>query len=167
MIYSIILSIALFIAPRMRLVKFFTVGAIGMPVNLGILYGLTESGLFYIASAAIAVYVAISFNYFLNHYWTFKDRQTSGLFRGYLKYMVVGAVSEGMYLGLLALAVEVLHIYYVLAAGAIVIGLGFLRFYVIGRWIWRKNEGKPKASRWSKSKVKEEVALKAVETALR
>ena len=54
--------------------------------------GLTEAGLYYVASAAIAVIVAISFNYFLNHYWTFKDRHTSSLGKGYVKYMVVGCI---------------------------------------------------------------------------
>lgn len=122
----------------MRIGKFFIVGAIGIPVHLGILYGLTEIGLFYVASAAIAVLVAISFNYFLNHYWTFRDRHTSSLGKGYLKYIAVGGISDSLYLALLYLSVDILHIYYMLAAGSIIIGLGFLRYYVIGRWIWKK-----------------------------
>ena len=124
----------------LRIGKFFLVGAIGMPVHLGVLYGLTEAGLYYVASAAIAVIVAISFNYFLNHYWTFKDRHTSSLGRGYAKYMVVGAISDTVYLGLLYVAVDMLHIYYVLAAGGLIVMLGLLRYHIIGRWIWRTKE---------------------------
>ena len=124
----------------LRLGKFFLVGAIGMPVHLGVLYVLTEAGLYYVASAAIAVIVAISFNYFLNHYWTFKDRHTSSLGKGYAKYLVVGCISDTVYLGLLYVAVDMLHIYYVLAAGGIIVGLGLLRYHIIGRWIWRTKE---------------------------
>lgn len=124
----------------LRLGKFFLVGAIGMPVHLGVLYGLTEAGLYYIASASIAVIIAISFNYFLNHYWTFRDRHTSSIGKGYIKYMLLGAISDATYLGLLYVAVDMLHIYYVLAAGGIIVMLGLLRYHIIGRWIWRTKE---------------------------
>ncbi len=124
----------------MRLGKFFIVGGLGVPIHLGILYGLTEAGLFYVASAAIAVIVSISCNYFMNHYWTFRDRPTVSLSRGYLKYMFVGCISDSIYLGLLSVAVSVLHIYYVLAAGCLIIGLGLLRYHIVGRWIWKTKE---------------------------
>ena len=124
----------------LRIGKFFLVGAIGMPIHLGVLYGLTEAGLYYVASAAIAVIVAISFNYFLNHYWTFRDRRTNTLGRGYFKYLLVGCISDTVYLGLLYVAVDMLHIYYVLAAGGLIVMLGLLRYHIVGRWIWKTKE---------------------------
>ena len=123
-----------------RIAKFFIVGAIGMPIHLGVLYGLTEAGLYYVASATIAVIVAISFNYFLNHYWTFRDRRTNTLGKGYFKYLLVGCISDTVYLGLLYVAVDMLHIYYVLAAGGLIVMLGLLRYHIVGRWIWKTKE---------------------------
>jgi dolichol-phosphate mannosyltransferase len=123
-----------------RLMKFFVVGGLGVPVHLGILYGLTEAGLFYIVSAIIAVFFSISLNYFMNHYWTFKDRHTTKLATGYFKYLLVGSVSDSIYLGLLSVAVSVLHIYYILAAGVLIISLGLIRYTIISKWIWRKQK---------------------------
>jgi len=59
-----------------RMVKFALVGLSGVGVNIGILYWLTESaGLFYLASATIAIEVSIISNFSLNNYFTFADRR--------------------------------------------------------------------------------------------
>ena len=125
----------------LRLGKFFTAGALGMPVNLGVLYALKDgAGLHPTVAAAIAVIIAISFNYLINHYWTFKDRHTDSLGKGYLKYMVVSSISESIYLGIYHVAVTILNIHYLLAAGGLIVMLGLLRYHIIGRWIWRTKE---------------------------
>ena len=112
-----------------------------MPINLGILYALKDgAGLHPTAAAAIAVVIAISFNYLINHYWTFKDRQTDTLGRGYIKYMLVGSISESVYLGIYHIAVVILNFNYLLSAGILIILLGLLRYYIVGRWIWRTKE---------------------------
>ncbi len=71
----------------LRMVKFGLVGLSGVGVNIGILYWLTESaGLFYLASAAIAIEVSIISNFSLNDYFTFADRREPGV-KGFFKQM--------------------------------------------------------------------------------
>ena len=55
-------------------IKYFLVGGIGVGVNLGLLYALTDFlGMWYILSQGIAIAVSITNNFFLHRYWTFKN----------------------------------------------------------------------------------------------
>ena len=55
-------------------IKYFLVGGIGVGVNLGLLYVLTDFlGIWYILSQGIAVAISITNNFFLHRYWTFKN----------------------------------------------------------------------------------------------
>jgi dolichol-phosphate mannosyltransferase len=62
-----------------RFWKFVAVGAVGVILNLAVLYALTELGVFYLLSGAIAIEAGLLSNFFLNRSWTFRDRVTSGL----------------------------------------------------------------------------------------
>lgn len=126
-----------------RFIKFAIVGGIGVPINLGILYGLTESGLFYVASAIIAVAIALTVNYLLNHYWTFKKEGNKSLIRGWCKYAVVSGIGDGVYLGLMVLFVEIAGIFYILSALMAMGIVMFARYAVVSRFIWKKNINKP------------------------
>lgn len=124
-----------------RFIKFAIVGGIGVPINLGILYGLTEAGLFYALSAFIAIMLAMTINYLLNHYWTFQKQGKQSLFRGWLKYAVVAFAGDGIYLGLMALFVEVAGFYYILSAVIALASVMLMRYAVVSRLIWgRKHE---------------------------
>ena len=126
-----------------RFIKFAIVGGIGVPINLGILYGLTESGLFYVASAIIAVAIALTVNYLLNHYLTFKKEGNKSLIRGWCKYAVVSGIGDGVYLGLMVLFVEIAGIFYILSALMAMGIVMFARYAVVSRFIWKKNINKP------------------------
>jgi dolichol-phosphate mannosyltransferase len=52
--------------------KFCIVGLVGVAVNLGVLYFLTNAGLYYMISGAIALELSVLSNFFLNRTWTFK-----------------------------------------------------------------------------------------------
>jgi len=126
--------------------KFAIVGGIGVPINLGILYGLTESGLHYVVSAIIAIVVALTVNYLLNHYWTFRKEGNKSLIRGWCKYAVVSGVGDGIYLGLMVLFVEIAGIFYILSALMATFMVFTVRYAVVSRFIWRKhNINKPKS----------------------
>jgi dolichol-phosphate mannosyltransferase len=56
-----------------KLLKFCFVGFLGVGVNLGILYFLTNAGLHYMISGAISIEASLLANFFLNRAWTFKD----------------------------------------------------------------------------------------------
>jgi len=127
-----------------RFIKFAIVGGCGVPINLGVLYGLTESGLHYVASAIIAIAVALTVNYLLNHYWTFKKEGNKSLFRGWCKYAVVSSIGDSIYLGLMVLFVEIAGIYYILSAMMAIFMVFTVRYAVVSRLIWRKhNINKP------------------------
>lgn len=125
---------------RYRLLRFAVVGGIGVPINLGILYGLTEMGLHYAVSAFLAIMIAMTINYVLNHHWTFKDRQGSNksLFRGWLKYAVVSGIGDGLYLGLMVLLTEILDLWYIASAIAALATIMIARYLVVSKIIWGK-----------------------------
>jgi dolichol-phosphate mannosyltransferase len=122
-----------------RFLKFACVGGMGTGIHFGILYGLTSVGLIYWCSAIIAIAIAMSYNYTLNNYWTFKDTRKRGkdYFKGLGKYAVVSFIGDGMYLGLMILLTEKAQLFYLLSA-AISMGLiMILRYIVIRRFVWR------------------------------
>ena len=98
--------------------KYYLVGASGIVVNLGILYGLTEfAGLWYLLSSSIAIYISITTNFLLNKTWTFKNTMVKqrGFFM-YGKFIGVSLVGMGIQLGFNYIFVENLSLYYLLAA---------------------------------------------------
>ena len=99
-------------------VKYYAVGASGILVNLGILYALKEyAGLWYLVSSAIAIYVSMTTNFFLNKAWTFNDTKVkqSTLFM-YAKFIGISIIGMLIQLGFNYLFVDKMHLYYMLAA---------------------------------------------------
>lgn len=123
-----------------RFLKFCVVGWLGAAVHLAVLYGLTEYvGLLYVLSAAIAVIVAATNNYVLNHKWTFRDVRdgNANVFIGWLKYLSSVSITELVYLGLLALFTEVFGLWYMLSAGIAIAITSVLRYIVVAKWVWK------------------------------
>ena len=98
--------------------KFYLVGAIGVLINLGLLFTLTEFfGFWYLASYGIAIFTSITSNFVLNRIWTFKDSMSVQRNRKmYLKFLMVSLLGMGIQLGCAFLLVENLAIYYIQAA---------------------------------------------------
>ena len=116
--------------------KYYTVGASGVLVNLGILYFLTEFvGLWYFLSYVIAISISITSNFTLNRFWTFRDAINSQkTVVMYIKFTSVSLVGMGIQLGSVYLFVEILSIYYMMAA-LISIGIaGGINFIINRRW---------------------------------
>jgi dolichol-phosphate mannosyltransferase len=64
----------------LRFCRFCLVGATGILVNQGTLWALTAFGdMYYINASAGAVQLAILSNFFLNEFWTFRDRTSRSL----------------------------------------------------------------------------------------
>jgi len=123
-----------------KIVRFALVGLSGILVNTGFLYIFTEiSGIFYLASSALAIEISILTNFMLNDFWTFKSR--TGLIRQRWKrlasynFLALGgmAVNMGVLYGLTA----GFNIYY-LYANIIGILFAFLWNYLTNRNItWK------------------------------
>ena len=99
-------------------VKYYSVGASGVLVNLGILYALTDfAGFWYFASQVIAISVSISSNFLFNRFWTFRDSiedQRNSVM--YVKFLIVSLIGMGIQLGITYLLVENVAVYYMYAA---------------------------------------------------
>ena len=126
---------------RFRILRFGIVGLSGIVVHLPILYALTEFvGLLYLWSAVISIICASTSNYFLNHLWTFQDRQEHirNHFLGWGKYQLVSGTTDVLYLGVLALLVELGDVYYMLSAGISMVTIFIVKYLVAKSWIWGK-----------------------------
>ena len=117
-------------------VKYYSVGASGVLVNLGLLFFLTEFiGLWYFLSYTIAISVSITSNFILNKFWTFRDSiDSQRTVVMYVKFVSVSLLGMAIQLGSVYVFVESLSIYYMLAA-LISIGIaGGINFIINRRW---------------------------------
>jgi len=82
---------------RKTFVKFALTGLSGVVVNLGCFQVLLESGVDAYVSSAVAIELSIIWNFFLNNYWTFRDRQITARkrVRG-LKFNLVSLLTLGV-----------------------------------------------------------------------
>ena len=78
-------------------IRFALVGASGTLVNLGVFTGVLHTGLNKYVASALAVEISIIWNFFLNNYWTFKDRRSVDRTRiKGLKYNLVSLATLGV-----------------------------------------------------------------------
>ena len=117
-------------------IKYYSVGASGVLVNLGILYALTDlAGYWYMASQVIAISVSISSNFLFNRFWTFsgsiEDQRNSVM---YFKFLIVSLIGMGIQLGITFVLVENVALYYMYAAGIGIVIAGAINYVVNRRW---------------------------------
>ena len=124
-----------------RIFKFILVGAIGIVINEGLLYLLTNQvGLFYLLSSVIAVQIAILNNFVWNHLWTFHDRRTikDSVWYKLAKFELVSIGGKLANILVLYLMVAFLDVHY-LIANLFGIAAGFvINFLLNNIWTWRK-----------------------------
>ncbi|MEM5797909.1 MAG: glycosyltransferase [Candidatus Aenigmatarchaeota archaeon] len=73
-----------------RFFKFCLVGLSGIFINEGLLWLFTECfGIFYLISSLIAIECSIISNYFLNEFWTFRDRGGKASLKRFPKFNLV------------------------------------------------------------------------------
>ena len=126
---------------KFRLLRFGLVGVLGAIIGLPLLYTLTEFvGLYYIVSAIIAIICASTSNYFFNNLWTFREKRRKGRghILGWLKYQVLSAGGDGMYLGLLFLLTSVFGVWYMLSSVISISTIFILKYLFANKVIWRK-----------------------------
>jgi dolichol-phosphate mannosyltransferase len=83
----------------LRLLSFLAIGGMGVGVHLGVLGASLSAGLSFIAAEVVAVVAAMSFNFFLNNTFTYRDRRLQGwkMVSGLLSFYAVcgvGAVAN-------------------------------------------------------------------------
>jgi len=124
-----------------RYITFACVGGIGAIWYFSILYFLTEyANIWYGFSAIIATAVAITNNYFINHFYTFRHRkeQNKNLFKGWLKYVGNSGIGDGLDWCALILLTEVFGIWYMLSAFLASGVASVIKYTIAKKWIWGK-----------------------------
>ena len=116
--------------------KYYAVGASGVLVNLGLLFYLTEYvGLWYFLSYTLAISASITSNFILNKFWTFRDSINSQrTIVMYVKFVSVSLLGMAIQLGTVYLLVELLSVYYMLAALVSISIAGAINFVINRRW---------------------------------
>ena len=124
-----------------RFINFAVVGGIGALWHFGTLYFLTEYvDMWYGWSAIIATFIAITNNYLINHYYTFrhvKDNNKS-LFKGYLKYIGNSLIGDGVDWCIMVLLTEVFGIWYMLSAFLASGVACIIKYFIASKFIWGK-----------------------------
>lgn len=77
-----------------QLGQFCAVGAVGYVINLAVYDGLLHAGLHYLAAATCSFLVAVTSNYTLNRFWTFRERRAGVAVQG-MRFFVVSVASLG------------------------------------------------------------------------
>jgi dolichol-phosphate mannosyltransferase len=120
-------------------IRFGLIGLSGTLIHFALLYTFTDiAGIWYILSAIMAIVLTSTWNYFWNHKYTFKDRQISNHLLGWAKYQVLSGITDGGYLGLLALFTEVFGIWYLASALIAILLIYPVKFAVASSLIWSK-----------------------------
>jgi putative flippase GtrA len=95
-----------------QLGQFCAVGAVGYVINLGVYTALLHAGLHYLVAATGSFLVAVSSNYLLNRWWTFREHRAGVAAQG-MRFFVVSLASLGANLA-------VLHVLITLGLGKLV-----------------------------------------------
>jgi dolichol-phosphate mannosyltransferase len=119
-----------------RFLKFLVVGASGIIVNEGLLYLLTEKmHLHYLLSGIISIEASILSNFFLNDFWTFKDKRNGHFFKRFMRFNFARILTLIINLGILWLFTFFGLNY--LIANLIGIAIATLLAYSLSNsWVW-------------------------------
>jgi dolichol-phosphate mannosyltransferase len=134
---------------RKRFMKFGTVGASGMFVNLGVLYfcqeylfvAIRSSDMRLNASLAVAIFFATVNNFFWNRIWTWGDRfhhPGKHLLLHFGQYAL--ACWIGIVLQVLLTKLFVIYLYYLLANAAAIVIASVFNFLVNNFWTFRSHK---------------------------
>ncbi len=118
--------------------KYCIVGLIGIAINEGSLYFLTENiGLHYLLSGAIAIELSILSNFILNDLWTFKNNRHGHYMKRLLKFnfarMLTAVVNFIFLFGLTYIGIN-----YLISNLVGIVVATLLGFRLSIKWVWKK-----------------------------
>ena len=122
-----------------RFVVFAFVGGTGLVVHLSSLYLLTGVGIAFAAAQTIAVFAAMTWNFFLNNLITYRDRRLRGLalLRGLVTFYAICAVGAVANIGVAEFVFYNRHIVWLAGLAGAVIGVVW-NFTVSTYLTWRR-----------------------------
>ena len=129
-----------------ELAKFGVVGAMSFVIDLAmfnLVLHVTEKPL---TSKVVSTVIAATFAFFLNRYWSFKDREKTGVGRESGLFILFNVIGLLIALGCLGLSHYVLGFESKIADNIAANGFGLVlgtlfRFYSYHRWVWAAPDG--------------------------
>lgn len=139
-----VLRLSLECGELMRMLKFCLVGVLGMAVNLGVLWGLTEyAGIYYLLSAIVAIEISILSNFLCNDLWTFHDRKKHGAYtwsKRLFMFNLISLPAFPMQLVVMGLLKELFGVYYLLGAFIGILVVFIWNFVANSLWTWKNQK---------------------------
>jgi len=137
-IRSLKLRLASLWAHRQMIFRYLVSGGTATVVDIGLLYAFTRyAGLWYLASAVLAFIIAFGISFFLQKFWTFRDRSIDEMHRQASLYLGISLFNLGVNTLLVYLFTDFCHLWYifsqVIAAGLVALSSFFLYKY----WVFR------------------------------
>lgn len=123
-----------------RMINFLIVGFTGVFVNLGMLYLLTESGIYYVTSGVIAVEMSIISNFFLNDSFVFSDIGIQENTRGkrFVMYHLISIIGVIINLSFMIILTEWFGFYYLASSIIGIVAAFSWNFIVNRRYTWQE-----------------------------
>jgi dolichol-phosphate mannosyltransferase len=121
-------------------IKFNVVGLSGVLVNEGILLVLAAQGVYYLYASAAAIEISIASNFFLNDFWTFRDRRHGHIVTRLLKFNGLMLIGLAVNLAILFLGTEYFLINYALSNLVGIAGAFLVRYWLSVKFTWIKKE---------------------------
>ncbi len=97
---------------RIQLLRYFFVGGGAFAVDFGLLYLLTEWGLYYLLSAALAFMTGLTVNYALSVKWVFQEHALHSRIVEFALFTAIGLVGLGLNETIIWMATELAGVYY-------------------------------------------------------
>jgi len=113
----------------LEIVRFCISGVIGVVLGYITLYTLTEwIGLWYLISSMAACLVSYIVGFFIQKFWTFRDKNTAKMKGQIIIYLVISALFFIANTGLMYFFVDLLHVQYIVAQAIVTIILSIISY---------------------------------------
>ena len=131
-------------AMSVRVINFMIVGGLGFIVGTGLVYYPITWALHHVSGANEIYYlpalipsslVSISWNYWMNKHWTFKDKKSESV--SYLRYLSMALSTIVFDIALLFVFVHYVHLFYLVGLVLATVCMFLLRYLIANKWIWR------------------------------
>ena len=128
---------------KIRIINFMLVGGLGGLVSFAVYYPLTFyfkdsvhflGQIFYLHAVIPSTVAGVTFNYFMNKKWTYKDCKDKRM--SLIRYEVVGLSTAILDIVALFLLVHYAHVNYLVAPVVAVLCMFLIRYFLVNKLVW-------------------------------
>jgi putative flippase GtrA len=134
---------------KIRIISFMVVGGLGGLVTFSVYYPLTFyfknsvhflGQVFYLPAVIPSTIAGITFNYFMNRKWTYRDCKAKSV--SLIRYELVGLSTALLDITALFIFVQFAHVSYLIAPVLAAVCMFLIRYFLVNRLVWRTNNAK-------------------------